>query len=237
MERTRTRTRTQTRTQSDRHPLSCYTDPVNFFGHATVASWSGRSARFVLGAMLPDFATMANARVTAIADPEIDAGVALHHRTDAVFHRSTVFVQLCRAGAAVLRARGPGRGPSLGAAHLGIELLLDGMLVNDRAAASAYGAALACAADVGLRWSDNGARWQQIRRRLSERGVPVEYRDPHQVARRVRWALSQRPRLALADGDEHRVADWLASLRPTLAKASAPLLDELRAALADGTRS
>jgi hypothetical protein len=35
---------------------------MNFFGHAKVALWRGDAAGFVLGAMLPDFASMAGTR-------------------------------------------------------------------------------------------------------------------------------------------------------------------------------
>jgi hypothetical protein len=82
---------------------------VNFFGHAAIASWhSPADAGVALGSMLPDFASMCGARLDEQRDPRVAAGVALHHATDAVFHRAPVVLALFRdAGRAPGRAGGP----------------------------------------------------------------------------------------------------------------------------------
>ena len=67
---------------------------MNFFGHAVVATWHATEPRFVLGAMLPDFAAMIRARPPAARDPELARGIALHHATDEVFHDAPTFREL-----------------------------------------------------------------------------------------------------------------------------------------------
>ena len=75
---------------------------MNFFGHATVASWVSNAPAVVLGAMLPDFATMIRARPPTAKQPELWRGVRLHHDTDAVFHDHPVFRELCADAVAAL---------------------------------------------------------------------------------------------------------------------------------------
>lgn len=206
---------------------------MNFFGHATVACWQRREPAFVLGAMLPDFASMSRTRVAAVEHPEAAAGVALHHRTDAAFHRCEAFRVLYRDGVEALRARGLARGAAWGAAHVGIELALDGALVDDRDVGAVYVDALEAARHVPIRWRDErgAARWQRIHERLAERGVPHDYRDPEIVAQRVGLVLSHRPNLALADGEQAIVARWLRDAAPSIAAAAPMMLDDVRAAL------
>jgi len=206
---------------------------VNFFGHATVACWHRTAPRFVLGAMLPDFASMSRARVAEVDDADVADGIALHHYTDAAFHRTEGFRELYRRGVDELRARGLARGPACGAAHVGVELLLDGTLVDDERVAGAYVGAIAAADEVRIRWRDErgAARWRAIHGRLATRGVPLEYRDPDQVSLRVALVLSGRPRLALDDGDLPAVADWLREVAPSIEAGSGALLAELRGGL------
>jgi hypothetical protein len=104
---------------------------MNFFGHVVVATWQpARDARTALGAMLPDLVGVAGLRGVAPGDPEVARGVALHHRTDEVFHASDTFVSLQTLLRSALEARGIRGGPARAAAHVGIELLLDGLLLD-----------------------------------------------------------------------------------------------------------
>ena len=72
---------------------------MNFFGHACVASWERSDPAYVLGAMLPDFAGMIRGRIAEIERPDLRAGIELHRRTDAIFHRMDGFAELCASSA------------------------------------------------------------------------------------------------------------------------------------------
>jgi hypothetical protein len=212
---------------------------VNFFGHAVVASWETKTPGFVLGAMLPDFATMSGTRLVEVNHPELRAGVALHHRTDRVFHGNSHFVALCREAIQTLLARGLGRGRAHAVGHVGVELLLDGWLVERREAREAYAAALHCGRDRDLgrriRWLDEEGRgrWRSLRRRLEGHGPPEDYRDPAVVASRVERILRGRRRLALDAGSLDIAARYLPELQRSVHTHAAPLIGELRQALAD----
>jgi acyl carrier protein phosphodiesterase len=205
---------------------------VNYFAHAHVARLVRADPRFVLGAMLPDFASMIGLRFAGVRDPALRDGVRLHERTDAAFHTAPAFAALYREGIEALESRGLARGPARGAAHVGLELLLDGTLVGEAPTARAYLAALGAAREREIQraigWTSQLGvhRWPWLCARLEDQGVPHAYRDPASVARRVRRALQRRPRLRLAPGDEARVADWLHGLRPRLVEARATLVAE-----------
>jgi hypothetical protein len=209
---------------------------VNFFGHASVATWSGdASPEYVFGAMLPDFVAITGARSTAPCDAEIARGVALHHATDAVFHAAPTFVALMGEARARLGDAGLGGGASRAAAHLGIELLLDGTLVGAEPHARAYEQALATLREAHLRFDDpaHGPRYWAFHARLRGYGVPHGYVDPAFVAARIRDALAGRPRLALGDVSVDDLARVLATLRPEITRRAETLLDEVR----DGLRA
>jgi hypothetical protein len=211
---------------------------VNFFGHAWLASREPRGSGFVLGAMLPDLAGMARSRLLEVRDPELAAGVALHHRSDSAFHAAPSFVRLYAAAADALRRRGVARGPARGAAHVGLELLLDGSLSGDSRAVERFDVALASAGREDVRaalvWRADGARrFAKLQERLLDSGVPAAYRDVDEVAQRVAWALGSRPRLALDAQGERELCPWLAELQPLVAAATAELLGELEARLSE----
>jgi hypothetical protein len=203
---------------------------VNFFGHATVACWIDTDPRWVLGSMLPDFASMSRARLAGADDRRIAAGIALHHRTDDAFHSAPTFVSLCRHGCRELEAAGVGLGPARAVAHVGTELVLDGLLL-DGAASGPYLAALAVPLEtLGLRFrGDGAARFAAMWARLARVGLPEDYRSPARIAFRLEQILMHRPRLAL--GGEHRsaVTAFLERTRESLAGRAEELLDEVRA--------
>jgi hypothetical protein len=188
--------------------------------------------------MLPDFASMSRARLARVEHPEVALGVHLHRATDAVFHDCPAFRDLLLGGIERLRAAGLGRGPARGAAHLAIELLLDGALVSDPEIGRLYLAGVGASArnDVerGIGWSDAGGagRWRLLRRRLLDRGVPHVYADGSWVAETTVRVLAARPRLALAARDEPAVAAWVTSTQPEVIAAVPDLLSQVRAGLA-----
>ena len=206
---------------------------MNFFGHAVLASRLGGGPDFVLGSMLPDFAAMSGARVQRVHRPDLLAGVEYHHRTDAVFHAAPGFRAQLARGTRALAARGVHRGGAMGAAHVGVELLLDGALASDAAAREAYVAALSVDLEDAVSWETAGGydRFRGLLERLAAHGVPDDYGDPDVVATRVARVLSRRPRLSLNPDDVTRVRDWLREIRPAVTNSAPQLVADVWAEL------
>jgi len=205
---------------------------VNFLGHTAVALDLGhRDAEFVLGAVLPDLASMAGVRVqrTDLARAVGD-GVACHLRADAAFHAHAEF----RAGSSALRhalmERGLGSGPARAVGHAGWELLLDGTLVGS-AVEAAFRAAVAGRAATAAAVDDT-ARWTTFVDRMSGAGR-LAYDDPAWVAERLHTMLERRPRLALARPQVGLVAEVLAAGQADVVAASAAVLRDTAQASRD----
>jgi acyl carrier protein phosphodiesterase len=197
---------------------------VNFFGHALAAARQSDDPAFVWGAMVPDFASLAGVR-PEVVDPIVAAGVAHHHRVDAVFHDAEPFVRLLIEGGSALRAAGVPRGGARGGAHVGVELFLDGALAGDRGR-QAFHRALAEAPRDGVRFADAAAadRWQRMHARLCAHAKPEAYADPAFVCERVIGALSRRTRLALDAAGAAALRRALPALRPRVAEVAPGLL-------------
>ena len=210
---------------------------MNFLGHALVATWKSTDPRFVLGAMLPDFASMTGQRLApdATDDSPLGRGVALHHATDELFHGSSIFVGLMQDAMGRLLAAGVGRGPARAIAHIGVELLLDGELLDEHdELASTFTSALLATPELEPRLfrDPNGhLGYRLLHRRLSAHGAPHDYRNVEAVAHRLGRILEGRPRLRLAPGDEVPVERTLTAIQGSVRPALPGLLDELRRAL------
>jgi hypothetical protein len=208
---------------------------VNFFGHAAVASWtdagSAANAR-ALGAMLPDFASMCRARLDAPADVHVAGGVDLHHATDAAFHTLAPVTALMRELDERLAALDCARGPRRAVAHIGVELLLDGVLVDDAAYRTSYLAGIGHDA-VCVRWrdADGPPRFAMLVERLRAHGVPDDLRRVDAIVHRLQRMLGGRPLLAPAASDLRAIATALAAHQPRVAVAADTVLRQLRAAL------
>jgi len=206
---------------------------MNFFGHAVVACRVREDPGFVLGAMLPDFATMAGTRIHSIDDAEIVAGVDHHQKTDRAFHDAPTFRRMCEASSQALREMGLRDGSSLAVAHVGIEILLDGALTDDLPACKAYLRALEAGATNArgraITWwiPEHAARWDGLRGRLLSRGVPSDL-DPSLVYARLAIALARRPRLALEARDRAAVEQWVRRTTPDVAEGRDDLMRELQ---------
>lgn len=190
----------------------------------------------VFGAMVPDFASMVRSRVRGVHDARVAMGVALHHRTDDVFHRAPTFVALCADGAATLEARGLGRGSARAVAHVGTELLLDGWLTRRAHGAGAYLAALHAADEpvlrtVELHHDDGCERLRWLLERLRTHGVPRRYDEPAFVGERLAQALDTRPRLRLSATDRETLGPWLTGWRERVHADASALVGHVRRAL------
>ncbi|MBA2541005.1 MAG: hypothetical protein H0V17_15305 [Deltaproteobacteria bacterium] len=204
---------------------------MNFFGHAAVASWQAAAPGVVLGAMLPDFSTMSGARVAQANDPDIAVGIDLHHATDAAFHTLPVVTGLMRELDAALLARNCARGPRRAVAHIGVELLLDGVLVDEPAYREAYTRGLAHDASPAIAWRDPGddARFAKLLERLRAYGVPDDLRKPEAITHRLARVLAHRPLLAPSADDLRAIGAALVEFKPRLIVAVDTVIRALRA--------
>lgn len=166
-------------------------------------------------------------------------GVAFHHTTDDAFHGAPTFLALMKEARLDLQAREVGTGAALGISHIGVELLLDGWLLEERGQPECYDAALAAGAELasqlGFRGEDpagSRAQWQRVCRRLLEAPVPEGYQDPDFVAERLIGILAKRPRLAVTPGRERGVYEWAGLFASRVAARGEALWDEVAERLA-----
>jgi hypothetical protein len=206
---------------------------VNFFGHAAVASWytppGPARALVALGSMLPDFRSMSGARTTAIADADLARGVDLHHVTDAVFHPLPVVTGLMRELYDRLHAAGVSRGPARAASHTGMEMLLDGVLVETAAHRDAYLEALAI--DPVPATFDAPERLAFVLSRLRGHGVPFDLQRPEAITQRIVRMVSDRPLLAAKGDEPERIRKAIAAFVPRMEVAATTVVVALKAAM------
>ena len=211
---------------------------MNFFGHAVIAQ-RYETARgqvrpeFVLGAMLPDFASMLRVRPPEVTEPVLASGARFHHATDDAFHGAESFLEFSRAASSYLSERGLSRGSARAVAHVGVELLLDGAFASKNAANEAYLSALDAALTISIsshiNWGDSvyAARFQQLCHNLRQRGGSRADAPAELVAERLRNILADRPRLAMDEAGESVVRDWVVSARPRIVASADLVLSEV----------
>ncbi|HET7541680.1 MAG TPA: hypothetical protein VFK05_17520 [Polyangiaceae bacterium] len=211
---------------------------MNFFGHALLAQRDEVArgpirAEFVLGAMLPDFASMLRARPPLSTFAPLSAGVSFHHRSDDAFHGSQAFLEFSRQAAAFLSARNVARGTARAVAHVGVELLLDAAFAHESGANEAYLSALSCApteaVQRSLQWHTDDAsdRFQHLCHTLRSRGRFQVNPESETVAQRLRVILQSRPRLAMDEHGLSVVREWVESARSQITSAAPQLLREV----------
>jgi len=200
---------------------------MNFFGHAVIARRKEAArgevrAEFVLGAMLPDFASILRVRPPHASSHPLREGILFHHATDEAFHGSESFLEFSRQASSYLLERGLSRGSARAVAHVGVELVLDAALAQESAANEAYLSALDAALtnDVQGRITWEGGaheiRFQQLCQNLKRRGPLQGDAAPELTAERLRNILAGRPRLALDDAGQSVVRDWVVAARPLI---------------------
>jgi hypothetical protein len=185
--------------------------------------------------MLPDLAGAVGLRARAPRDEALGLGFRLHAAADAAFHAAPEFGALVSAGREALEAVGVLRGSARAAAHVGIELLLDGWLAARRPPSAAFAEALArapsLAEDAALfRPAPAPERWRALCARLERSDLPLAYGRPERAALGVERALAGRPRLALGAGQRPALARWLGEAAELLAPRAPALLARAGAA-------
>ena len=202
---------------------------VNFFGHAAVASWTSSAPGVVFGAMLPDFSTMSGARVESTADADVTAGIALHHATDAAFHTLPVVTGLMRELDERLARLGCARGPRRAVAHIGVELLLDGVLVDEPTYREAYTRGIAH--DVAITWRSPGddVRFATLLSRLRSHGVPDDLKRTDAITARLARMLHHRPLLKPSADDLVAIRSALDNHQSRVVAAADTVVRALRA--------
>lgn len=204
---------------------------MNFFGHAAVASWSAPAAGVVLGAMLPDLASMCGGRIASAGDADVAAGIALHHTSDAAFHGLPAVLALMRELDDELAERRCARGPRRAVAHIGVELLLDGTLTVEPSYRTAYLRGLAHDPALDWRDPDDAPRFAALLDRLRARGVPDDLRLPEAITSRVHRILAHRPLLAPSPDDLRAIQGALVAFQPRIEVAGETVMRAMRAAL------
>ncbi|MET0790157.1 MAG: hypothetical protein ABW061_01430 [Polyangiaceae bacterium] len=215
---------------------------MNFFGHALIAQRNEATRgpvrpEFVLGAMLPDFASILRTRPPTTSLDSLRAGLAFHHRTDDAFHGSPSFLEFSREASVFLTIRGLARGSARAVAHVGVELLLDAAFAHETAANEAYLSAVECGLTQHvashIHWLDNDgdgdaeSRFQHLCHNLRQRGAFRSDTEAELIAERLRRILADRPRLAMDDAGQFVVRDWVVSARSSIVSGAAQLLMEV----------
>ena len=211
---------------------------MNFFGHALLAQRNEATrgpirAEFVLGSMLPDFASMLRTRPPAATLEVLEQGVSFHHTTDDAFHGCESFLEFSRQASSFLSSRGVARGSARAVAHVGVELLLDAAFARETAANEAYLSAVECgltdtvASHIQWPKTDDAARFKQLCHHLARRGAFPSDTSAELVAERLRSILADRPRLAMDDAGQSVVRDWVVAARPAITTGAEVLLAEV----------
>jgi hypothetical protein len=194
-----------------------------------VATWNHPvTPSRTLGAMLPDFSSMCRAPLAPQTDPDIERGIALHHATDAVFHQAPSVTHWFRLAGERLRRRGVRTGPMRAAAHVGVELAIDGALLADADSRAYFFDALRSDAAIHWRDEDGATRVTALRERLHNLGPPNDLLTGHGIAQRLDRALSGRPRLAIGPDEYPAIVEVMAELAPGIAAATPAILNQVR---------
>lgn len=191
---------------------------MNFVAHAVVAATEGDSA-YAFGAMVPDLrAFVAGSELLAPTKhrADVDAGIRSHHRVDSAFHADGQFKAWMARVSNELGNTRAGRA----AAHVAVELAIDGQLLVAGRAQSFYDA---------LEWAGGAldGRWLTLVEHLATDELVGAYSTADGVARRTVGAISRRPRLGRLELDAAALAVAIGNIGPLIA---AGLDDVLRSA-------
>jgi hypothetical protein len=208
---------------------------MNLVGHVAAAlapDAEAPSTDFLVGCMLPDLSAIARVRITRPGG-ELGAGVTFHHRCDAAFHESEWFRSTNRSVRDALVDAGIDSGPARACSHAGVEMLLDGALVDDPTVEAQTRAALdaVTAGDVELGSLAPGDQRDAWVERLHAIGCsldPIRYRDARFVAQRLHRMTTGRRRIELRPEKVDVVAAALIDFQPAIADAAPDVLRTIR---------
>jgi hypothetical protein len=208
---------------------------MNLVGHvavALVADQTRPSADFLVGCMLPDLAAIARVRLARPADA-LGAGVEFHHACDSAFHDGAWFRnanvelrdELARAGVV--------RGAARAGSHAGLEMLLDGALVDDSRVLEAASDALSAVARnaealAELAPQETRAVAAERFHRIGSSLDPARYRDVWFVAERLHGMTRGRRRIELPAAQIGTVAGVLDATREQVADVAVDVLSAVR---------
>jgi GNAT superfamily N-acetyltransferase len=190
--------------------------------------------------MLPDLAVIASVKLSDVpsSDPELTVGVALHHRTDAIFHDLPLVRGLMRDLTGRLLHYQCSRGAARVVGHIGMELLLDAELLTGLADCEAFVAALEhpLVIDDVFVESINGrvdaSPIFAVLQRFRSHGVPRDLLQTDKIVYRLNRMLAHRPRLAPSQSDIAIITRALDEVRPRYQVAAQSVMLSLNAALA-----
>jgi hypothetical protein len=204
---------------------------MNFFGHAFVAGWLSEREPFILGAMLPDLASVLRVSVPTSSLLELSAGIEFHHATDRAFHAAEVFRALEQQARLSLAAAGLPKGARRALAHIGVEFLIDAELAGRAPGWTGYvdalrfGSSDACGSC--LRWAGAGLSQRFATLCLRLGAATTGGADTGLLVQRLVAALAGRPRLELQPEQVPLLGPWLGECRPEVARGMPELLAEL----------
>lgn len=210
---------------------------MNIAGHVTVAMRLAPDApRVWLGAALPDLGAMGRFRLMGDSpDPDVTAGIALHHATDDAFHRHPTFTEAMARLRSVLSSDGVNRGAARAVAHVGPELLIDGHLLSFDAVVDGVDRAFAEIEPLGPALSPLVERdqfeWDRHLGKVVSWGLPTDYAEPHAVAQRLHRILARRARLGFETTQIEQIGIRLAAEQPGLDAAVDGLINDLERSL------
>ncbi len=211
---------------------------MNFVAHMVVAQQVADrpSTPLLLGAAAPDLARMARVPVATSGSGDHLAGVAVHHRTDTVFHELAWFRDHNRRLVGDLADRGIRRGPARGAAHVLIELLLDGALLTDPGHAATFAGPWEAmstpdADALAVVETAHHDQWVDFLGQLTGRLEPAAYGDPTYAADRTANTLARRPRLAMTDDEAVTLRQVAPEIQPQIVEEFRTVLSEVTTAV------
>jgi hypothetical protein len=209
---------------------------VNFFGHSVIARLESKSPAFGFGAMLPDLATMLGHRRIHSADAAVARGIRFHHVTDLVFHEHTLFAELQNQARRELRTLGVARGPRLGVAHVGLELMLDAEFAAEPSNVTHYVQALNSLGELDGKLSvgDGSSGFGnlvQLGGLLLQRLPSLVPHTPDELFERLARVLAHRPALCLDEADRPAVTSWATTTWQTIRARKGEWLEQIEVGL------
>jgi hypothetical protein len=208
---------------------------VNLVGHVAVALAPDEElppTDFLIGCMLPDLAAIVRVRV-ARATGVLGSGVAYHHACDGLFHESAWFRSTNRALRDSLLDAGVDTGPARACSHAGVEMLLDGRLVDQPHVAHGARVTLDALHDraptlASLAPEPTRTVWVERVQMIGVTLDPERYRDARFVAERLHRMTAGRRRIELPGDQVDVVAATLQEFQVSVADAAADVVAMVR---------